>query len=544
MAFLYVLLFIAAALLYLAYLACVVPIAAISAFVAFGLGMPVAYFVSLGQVLVTRPPSLFRPKRRLKIPADADPAVLQYFYGPALIDADHAMRIAYDSCRRLWQRGAGTVLSSFTGEGALLTGPLGIGGAVGMTAGTVFGTVATAGCAFVHLLAVGISAALARVTGTVLRGADSAVLRVKNIRMVCPTCYERVPYPAYECPGRGCTRRHRDIRPGRFGIVRRRCHCGTRMKTLLLFGSSRMNAYCPHCGHSLEYRPGNAPEIVLPFFGAAGAGKTRLLFGMVTQLRMWSEKDTPESEEEKPAAERPEVQRTRAKRSEGERAELRWPEGGRFVAEFGDSSTTRKLNSASKLLSPESATDKTPVELPQAYIIRLITKHGTRILHMFDAAGEFFHTQERTQELRYLNKAETFILVIDPLSVEAFWDRLLPDQQAQLRTVRSAAASPDLAYQQAHQEIEAMGVQLRKARLAVVFSRADLIDVPGGDVAAWAQDELGLGNLVRSARLTFKEARFFHTAAVMAEGVMHKSVPALMRWVLARNGVDLPGDTS
>ena len=99
---------------------------------------------------------------------------------------------------------------------------------------------------------------------------------------------------------------------------------------------------------------------------------------------------------------------------------------------------------------------------------------------MFDAAGELFYSTERTQELGFLGKARTFILVIDPLSVAAFWDRLLPEQQAELEAARSAAPSPELAYQQTHQEIEAMGVQLRKARLAVVFSRADLIDDPAG----------------------------------------------------------------
>ncbi len=528
MAVLYVLLFIVIAVLYLGYLALAVPIAAIFAFVVYGLGMPASYFVGLWRVLVIRPPWLSSPKRLPKIPAGADPATLEYFYGPALTDADHAVRVAYGNCRSLWQRGARAVVSSFGRQEVILTGPLGVGGAVGMAAGTAVGAVAAAGCALVHLLAVGISAASVRAAGTVLRIVDSAVLRIKNIRMVCPKCYERVPYPAYECPGRACARRHRDVRPGRFGIVRRRCQCGTRMKTLLLFGSAQMDAYCPHCATSLEHRPGRAPEIVLPFFGAAGAGKTRLLFSMVAQLRIWSgEAGWPGT-----------------KRADKKRAGIRRIGEERFVAELADTATAGKLKDASKWLSPGNATDKTPPEMPRAYVVRLATSHDAWLLHMFDAAGEFFYTPERTQELRYFNKAKTFILVIDPLSVEAFWDRLLPDQQAELKAVRSAAPSPDLAYQQAHQEIEAMGVQLSKAHLAVVFSRADLIDRSGDDVVTWATDELGLGNLVRSARLNFKEACFFHTAAVMTDGAMHKSVPALIRWVLARNGVNLPGDLS
>ena len=512
----YALLVLLGILLGLAYVACAVPIAAIAAFAACALGMPVAYLIGLERVLVGRAPSLPSPVRQVKLPADADPAVPQYFYGPALADADLAVRIASGECRRLVQRVGRTVGSAFVADISPLTWPLGIGGAIGMAVGTVVGAVATAGCACVHLLAVGISAATVRVTGRGLRGADSVVLRVKNIRMVCPACYGRVPYPAYECPGHVCTRRHRDIRPGRFGILRRRCQCGAQLKTLLLFGSAGMEAYCPRCDHRLEHRPGGAPELVLPFFGAAGAGKTRLLLSMVSQLQQWSRKQEQAAE------------RHRERRRE------------RFTLQFGDAATVSKLENADQLLSRDADIGKTPAKLPRAYVIRLVSMRRTRILHAFDAAGELFYTSERTQELGYLDKARTFVLVIDPLSVEAFWDRLLPDQQAELKAVRSVAPSPELAYQQAHQEIESMGMRLRQARLAVVFSRADLIDTPTEDVAVWARDELGLGNLVRSARLNFGEACFFHTAAVMTGGVMDESIPALLRWVLARNGIDLP----
>jgi len=338
---LYFFLFIVGAALYLGYVACAVPIAAAIAFAAYGVGLPVAYFIGLWRVLVSRPAWLPAPKRPPKIPAGADPAVLQYFYGPALTDEDHAVRVAYTTCRDLWRRGARKVSSSFRGEGVVLSAPVGVGGALGMAAGLVFGSAAAIGCAIVHLVAVGISAAVVRAAGTTLRAVDSAVLQVKNIRMVCPNmnCYERVRYPSYECPGRACSRRHRDVRPGPFGILRRRCECGTRMKTLLLFGSSRMAAFCPHCGHPLEHRPGEAPEIVLPFFGATGAGKTRLLFSIVTQLQVWTRE-------------------------------------GQLTAEFADSVTTRELDAAERVLRSGSATAKTPVQLPRAHVIRVSSGKG------------------------------------------------------------------------------------------------------------------------------------------------------------------------
>jgi hypothetical protein len=519
----YALIILVGLLLYLAFVAITLPAGLAVGVAACFLGLPVAYFTGLARVLVRRDPawlSLAGPTRWPKAPPGGDPAILQYFYGPALADADHAVRAAYRDCRGVWEFCGRVVTGAVTGDAAVWTAPFGIGGAIGMGIGVVLGAAAAACCAGVHLLTVGVSAVLVRAAGTALRATDSAVLRVKNIRMVCPNprCYRRVPYPGYECPGPDCPRRHRDVRPGRLGVLRRRCQCGTTMRTLLLFGSAGMKAFCPHCGASLEHGPGKAPEIILPLFGAVGAGKTRLLFSMVVQLQLWSHDGSSGAG---PQEGRP---------------------GRQLTVEFADAPTRDKLKDASELLSPESVTGKTPPELPRAHLIRLMTGQGPWLLQMFDAAGELWLNAEQTQQLRYLDQARTFILVIDPLSVDAFRDRLPPERRAGLPAERPAEPPPEEAYQIALQEIEAMGVSLRKSRLAIVFSRADLSDDPVDDVAAWARDELGLGNLVRSARLSFREARFFRTAAVLADGVMHASIPALLRWVLGADGPDLPGE--
>ena len=491
-------------LLYLIYLVVVVPLAALAGAAAYAFGIPGIYFVALARVLIIRPRWLPAPRHWPRLPSDADPAVLEYFYGPAVADAEHAVQLAYAACRGFLSSGADAVISSFGTDAPLLSGPLGAGGAIGIAAGAAAGLVTATGCALIQLVVVGLSTGVMRAIGMTLRGADSAILRVKNIRMICPVCSERVTYPGYMCPGPACTRRHRDVRPGRFGIFRRRCRCDSTMPTLLLFGSSRMDAFCPDHGHPMEHRPGEAPEIVLPFFGATGAGKTRLLYSMVAQLRAWDE-------------------------------------AGLLQAEFADSDTTRELRAAEAILRSGGSTALTPVQLPRAHMIRLTSGRGTRILHMFDAAGERFYHSDRTQELRYLGKARTLLLVIDPLSVDSLWARLPAERQAQLAPMRSAAPSPDLAYQQTHQEIEAMGVHLRQVRLAVVFSRGDLVAAPEGEVAAWACHELGLGNLIRSTRLNFKETRFFRTAAGLRDGVIDESVVTLMHWIMADSGVALPG---
>jgi double-GTPase-like protein len=372
------------ALLYLIYLVVVVPLAALAGAVAYAVGIPGIYFAALTRVLVSRPRWLPAPQHWPQVPPDADPAVLEYFYGPAVADAEHAVQVAYEGCRGFLGSGADAVASAFDTDAPLLSGPLGVGGAIGIAAGAAAGAAAAIGCALIQLAVVGLATGVMRAIGMTLRGVDSAILRVKNIRMICPVCSERVPYPGYMCPGPACTRRHRDVRPGRFGIFRRRCRCGRTMPTLLLFGSSRMDAFCPDHGHPMEHRPGEAPEIVLPFFGATGAGKTRLLYSMVAQLRAWDE-------------------------------------AGLLKAEFADSDTTRELRAAEGILRSGGTTSLTPVKLPRAHVIRLTSGRGTRILHMFDAAGERFYHSERTQELRYLGKARTLLLVIDPLSVDSLW---------------------------------------------------------------------------------------------------------------------------
>jgi hypothetical protein len=482
--------FLVIAVLYVMYLAIAIPAAAAVACAACALWIPVTYLRVLGRVLVTRPAWLPDWKRPPRAPGDSDPAVLHYLYGPALADADLTVRVAYDDGAGFLRRSAArNIVRSFESDVPWFTAPLGVGGAVGAAAGTAAGAAVAAGCALIHLLVVGLLAGLAWAAGTVLRGIDSAVLRIRHIKMFCPVCFEPVPYPGYVCPGDD-RHPHHDVRPGRLGIVGRRCQCGEPMKTLLLFGSARMSAFCPHCDHLLEHRPGEAPEIVLPFFGAVGAGKTRLLFSIVTQLQAWDA-------------------------------------AGQLTTEFADSVTKRELAVAEGILSSGETTWATPPELPRAHVIRLSSGRGTRILHMFDAAGERFVNPGRAEELRYLGTSRTFVLVIDPLSV------------------RSGAVPPDRAYHRAHQTIQAMGVDLKTARLAVVFSRADMISAPDGDVAEWAVNELGLANLVRSVRIQFSEKSVFMCAAAVMEGTgMHPSVAALLRWMLAGEGVTLPAGPS
>ena len=276
---------------------------------------------------------------------------------------------------------------------------------------------------------------------------------------------------------------------------------GNGCSTLLLFGSAQMTAFCPRCGQLWQHSPGGEPEIVLAFSGAAGAGKTRLVSAMITQLTNWA------------AAKK-------------------------LAAEPADKATADSLQGAAELLRPDRTTPVTPPERrPRSLLIRVSSGKATRTLHLFDAAGEHYQDLVRTEGLLFLGSARTFILVINPL-IQAPWRRP-PDGQP----TEPARQPPDAVYHRVYQQIQAMCVPLSEARLAVVFSHADLMPASGDDVAEWACRELGLSNLVRSTRQNFKEVRFFRTAAVTAEdGTVDGSIAVLLRWVLAGSGLALPGE--
>ena len=73
----------AAVALYLAYIVCAAALAALCALAVYGAGLPIAYLVSLGEVLIVRSSSLAAPGWWPEPPENADPAVLEHFHGPS-----------------------------------------------------------------------------------------------------------------------------------------------------------------------------------------------------------------------------------------------------------------------------------------------------------------------------------------------------------------------------------------------------------------------------------------------------------------------------
>jgi hypothetical protein len=348
----------------------------------------------------------------------------------------------------------------------------------------------------------------------VLRVLDGALLRIRHVRIHCtdPKCYRAGIYPAYACPN--CRTHHRDVRPGRYGVLRRTCSCGTKLPTSLLLGSHKLDAFCPNCDQPLVKGAGQAPEIVLPVFGATSSGKTQLMVVLMLAIEGMARRRGGAAEF-----------RDEDSRSGEEKAR-------RELAERGQVSATSRAEGPRR-----------------SHSIYVRPRRGSaRFVHVFDAAGEFFNQTDDLQDLGYLRLADTFLFTVDPLSIEQLWDRLGSDEQTKYAPIR-AQRDPEFVFGQVSTTLTQMGVKTSKARLIVTVTKSDLVTrlleedgVRSDDrtVQHWLADTLEQGNLLRAMKLAFAEVRFFLTSAVVdSDNDVDSSVERLAGWTLARHGLRL-----
>lgn len=133
---------------------------------------------------------------------------------------------------RLWRR-----QSTVVDDGALILFPASLAGGYALGFATATLLIATTTAA--HALLATLAALAVRATARALRWLDTA----QSVPVECDTC-RRLHRPAFRCR---CGRIHRDLTPGRQGVLRRTCLCGHRLPTLLRTGKQALPALCGHC---------------------------------------------------------------------------------------------------------------------------------------------------------------------------------------------------------------------------------------------------------------------------------------------------------
>ena len=229
----------------------------------------------------------------------------------------------------------------------------------GLILGTLAGLLLLTAATAVQVLIVVAVACLGLSAIFALRVVDSTVLRIRGITMTCPVCYRHISYPSYRCPGCGVL--HHDIRPGRYGVLRRHCVCGRSLPTLLILGSHQLAAFCPFegCEAPLADQEGTAAELMAAIFGGPNAGKTRLLTVIVMAL-----KDQ--------AAQRG------------------------VAVEYADRLTARRVSELTPSVFSNLPTPRTGPDQPRAYSFYVKpADRDRRLVHLFDTAGEKFYESEK-----------------------------------------------------------------------------------------------------------------------------------------------------
>ena len=363
--------------------------------------------------------------------------------------------------------------------------------------------------AAVTLICGGVSVAVFTLAVLVLRGLESSWHKLRRAEASCPHCYQVMARPGYRCPG--CSKLHRDLRPGRLGLFTRRCECGTLLPTMVLRAAWRLTAVCQRCAKPLRAGSGTLRDVRIPIVGETSAGKTRFLYSGLDSLI-----DT------------------------ASRAQI--PFG------FPDEGSESQASIALDIIRSGRDTVKTSFALPTALTCQVGKGAASTLLHLFDAAGEVYQGAQMQDSLGFLDHGNGLVYVLDPFSIGSVRDRLAGQNSAAIRLAHVAAGDPETAYGEVVSRLRDNGVDADDQRLAIVISKADLLAMGGLDlpedseaIAAWLV-EGGVHNLVLSARRDFAEARYFAVASLAAAQASGSYDPgAPLRWLLASRGLRLPG---
>lgn len=350
-----------------------------------------------------------------------------------------------------------------------------------------------------------------------LRLIDGVGQRLRGAKATCHAsrCNYRNRLPAYRC---SCARLHRDIRAGRLGAFTRRCECEAVLPTTVLRAVA-LTPICQKCGEQLRAGAGILTDVVLPVFGPTSAGKTRLVYAGMVALG----------------------------RHLGAAGGTLRPVGAESERAFAEATAVV----TSRRTTAKTAADRPPVGVTA----RLTTTRRQALMHLFDAAGEFYSSREQAGELPFLDDAEGFVFVLDPFSIAGVRQHLTGGLAARLTAAHPASMDPEQAFAVTSKWLRDEGVDLGRKPLAIAVVKADLLlDLPSAtglraaagpdEIAAWLREQ-DLDNMLDSAGRDFAAVRSFLVSSLDVTsdgdgwaGLLSPAHPLL--WLLGRSKVPIP----
>lgn len=276
-----------------------------------------------------------------------------------------------------------------------------------------------------------------------LRAVDTLVQWWRGAAATCPGCRYVAWRPAYACTTRECTV-HRDLRPGRLGVWRRRCQCGTYLPTSVLRAArARLNKVCPNCGGRLHPGAGVVADARIVLSGGPAVGKTRLLARAVSEMKQYRPADRP---------------------------------------------TAVWLRAQPKLAEEGPRDGPGPAEEPGLLTFRQRRRGKPRHLHVADLDGKLFETGRDNRELWQLGTTRRHLLVLDPTLLPSVRDRMGsggaerpdgPGQPGDYAWTELSVAQAELPYRLLVAQLNRLGARPRRCALALVVTKADCLAAHG-----------------------------------------------------------------
>ncbi|HEY0460089.1 MAG TPA: hypothetical protein VGC97_13210, partial [Pyrinomonadaceae bacterium] len=178
-------------------------------------------------------------------PTGSEPAFKQYYFRKAYRDYEQVVKKSWELNREASNWVIQTGVKIFQ-SAVIFTWPLGITFFLIAAIGAVTGVAAYIFFGLIHLALVAVIAVLAVSTAYLLRLIEYISMLWRRIFLVCPNsdCYKKIALPIYICPN--CSKEHKSLIPGSYGIIRRKCECTAWLPTLFLFGRNDLPSLCPH----------------------------------------------------------------------------------------------------------------------------------------------------------------------------------------------------------------------------------------------------------------------------------------------------------
>ena len=227
------------------------------------------------------------------------------------------------------------------------------------------------------------------IMGGIAYVSDSLYLKIHGIGLVCPSCNEKYQLPTYICPS--CGAEHTNLRPGKYGIFKRKCKCGKKLPTTFFNGRQHLDATCPKCRYSFTAKVLPARQIVIPIVGGASSGKTALINSGIEGLSNYCKKPVNKMEFS-------------------------------YFSKEDEQRHTRNL----EMVKKTKVTAKTAAQKFDAFKI-YFSPQGAKVknrVYIYDVAGEVFDDkkQNKVEKAKFFDFTNSLLFVVDPLSLEEFYE--------------------------------------------------------------------------------------------------------------------------